>query len=288
VERKTQWIPPAPPAPLTEPALPARPPYEQKRRSLRERVFGPLILVGALLLKFGKVALLFVGKAKFLATSGSMLVSVAAYALIWGWKFAVGFVALLLVHEMGHYIQLRREGVRPTGMLFIPFLGAVVGARSLGGSALAEARFGLAGPILGTIGCLVPAGIYLATGEEFWKALAFTGFFLNLFNLIPVVPLDGGRAMAAMAPWMWFVGFGAMVALLFVAPNPILILILLLGGLETYRRWKQRKSGEEGNAAYYKVKPAHRLLVGAVYVGLLILLGVGMDLTHLERTFSDA
>jgi Zn-dependent protease len=288
VERQTQWIPPAPPAPLTEPALPARPPYEQKRRSLRERVFGPLILVGALLLKFGKVALLFVGKAKFLATSGSMLVSVAAYALIWGWKFAAGFVALLFVHEMGHYIQLRREGVRPTGMLFIPFLGAVVGARSLGGSALAEARVGLAGPILGTIGCLVPAGIYLATGEEFWKALAFTGFFLNLFNLIPVVPLDGGRAMAAMAPWMWFVGFGAMVALLFVAPNPILILILLLGGLETYRRWKQRKSGEEGNAAYYKVKPAHRLLVGAVYVGLLILLGVGMDLTHLERTFSDA
>jgi Zn-dependent protease len=288
VERQTQWIPPAPPAPLTEPALPARPPYEQKRRSLRERIFGPLILVGALLLKFGKVALLFLTKAKFLATSASMLVSVAAYALIWGWKFAVGFVALLFVHEMGHYIQLRREGVKPSGMLFIPFLGAAVGARSLGGSALAEARVGLAGPILGTIGCLVPAGIYLATGEEFWKALAFTGFFLNLFNLIPVVPLDGGRAMAAMAPWMWFVGFGAMVALLFIAPNPILILIVLLGGFETYRRWKQRKSGEEGNAAYYKVKPLHRFAVGAVYVGLLIALGVGMDLTHLERTFSDA
>jgi Zn-dependent protease len=288
LEPQTQWIPPAPPAPLTEPAVPPRPPYEQKRRSLRDRIFGPLILVGALLLKFGKVALLFLTKAKFLATSASMLVSVAAYALIWGWKFAVGFVALLFVHEMGHYIQLRREGVKPSGMLFIPFLGAAVGARSLGGSALAEARVGLAGPILGTIGCLVPAGIYLATGEEFWKALAFTGFFLNLFNLVPVVPLDGGRAMAAMAPWMWFVGFGAMVALLFIAPNPILILIVLLGGFETYRRWKQRKSGEEGNAAYYKVKPLHRFAVGAVYVGLLIALGVGMDLTHLERTFSDA
>jgi Zn-dependent protease len=288
LEPQSQWIPPAPPAPLTEPAVPPRPPYEQKRRSLRDRIFGPLILVGALLLKFGKVALLFLTKAKFLATSASMLVSVAAYALIWGWKFAVGFVALLFVHEMGHYIQLRREGVKPSGMLFIPFLGAAVGARSLGGSALAEARVGLAGPILGTIGCLVPAGIYLATGDEFWKALAFTGFFLNLFNLIPVVPLDGGRAMAAMAPWMWFVGFGAMVALLFIAPNPILILIVLLGGFETYRRWKQRKSGEEGNAAYYKVKPLHRLAVGAIYVGLLIALGVGMDLTHLERTFSDA
>jgi Zn-dependent protease len=289
MEGHTQWIPPAPPAPLTDPAAPApRPPYEEHRKSLRERIVGPIVVVGALLLKFGKVALLFATKAKFLATSGSMLVSVAAYALIWGWKFAVGFVALLFVHEMGHYIQLRREGVKPSGMLFIPFLGAVVGTRSLGGSALAEARVGLAGPVLGTIGCLATAGIYLATGNEFWKALAFTGFFLNLFNLLPVLPLDGGRAMAAMAPWMWFVGFGAMIALLFIAPNPILILILIFGGMETYRRWKQRKSGAEGNATYYTVKPIHRLAVGAVYVGLLMLLGVGMDLTHLARTFSDA
>jgi hypothetical protein len=94
--------------------------------------------------------------------------------------------------------------------------------------------------------------------------------------------------MAAMAPWMWFVGFGAMLVLLFVAPNPILILILIIGGMEIYRRWKQRKAGLEGNAAYYTVKPAHRLAVGAVYVGLLLLLGVGMDLTHLARTLSDA
>ena len=287
MEPQTQWLPPAAPAPLTEPATPARPPYEQRRRPLRERSFGPLIVVGALLLKFGKAALLLLTKAKFLTTSLSMLVSVAAYALIWGWKFGVGFVALLFVHEMGHYIQLRREGVKPSGMLFIPFLGAAVGTRSLGGSALAEARVGLAGPILGSLACLVPAAIWLATGEEFWQALAFTGFLLNLFNLIPLVPLDGGRAMAAMAPWMWFVGFGAMVALLFIAPNPILILILLLGGFETWRRWKGRKSGEEGNAAYYRVKPAHRVAVATVYVGLIVLLGVGMDVTHLERTLSD-
>jgi len=84
-----------------------------------------------------------------------------------------------------------------------------------------------------------------ATDSDFWRALAFTGFFLNLFNLIPVVPFDGGRAMAAMAPWMWFVGFGAIVLLVFLWPNPILILIALLGGYETYRRWKQRKHGEE-------------------------------------------
>ena len=185
-----------------------------------------------------------------------MLVSVAAYALIWGWKFAVGFVALLFIHEMGHYIQLRREGVRPSGMVFIPFLGAAVGARSLGGSALAEARVGLAGPILGTLATLALLPIAAATDDDFWRALAFTGFFLNLFNLAPVVPLDGGRAMAAMAPWMWFAGFGVMVFLVFVWPNPILILITLLAAYETYRRWKSRKGGEEGNAEYYSGRAA--------------------------------
>jgi Zn-dependent protease len=280
---QTQWLPPAAAAPPPPP-----PPYLEQRKPLLQRLFGPLVIVGALLLKFGKVALLVLTKAKFLTTSASMLVSVAAYALIWGWRFAAGFVALLFLHEMGHYIQLRREGVKPSGMVFIPFLGAAVGARSLGGSALAEARVGLAGPILGSLACLIPAGLWVATGEEFWQALAFTGFFLNLFNLIPVVPFDGGRAMAAMAPWMWFVGLFAMVALAFVAPNPVIILFVILGAYTTYQRWKSRKTGEEGNAGYYRVKPVHRLAVGVVYVGLLVLLGVGMDLTHLERTLSDA
>ena len=153
MEQQTQWLPPAAPAPSPEPPA-APPPYVAQRKPLLQRIFGPLLVVGAVLFKFGKVALLLLTKAKFLTTSASMLVSVAAYALIWGWKFAAGFVALLFLHEMGHYIQLRREGVKPSGMVFIPFLGAAVGARSLGGSALAEARVGLAGPILGTLGCL--------------------------------------------------------------------------------------------------------------------------------------
>jgi len=141
--------------------------------------------------------------------------------------------------------------------------------------------------VLGSLASAALVPIWLVTGDEFWRALAFTGFFLNLFNLLPVVPLDGGRAMAAMAPWMWFVGFGAMALLFFLWPNPILVLILLLGGLETYRRWKERKQGSEGNPAYYKVRPAHRVLVGAVYVGLIVALALGMDATHLTRTFSD-
>ena len=280
---QSPWLPPAAYQPAPAPAPPRRP----QRTGIRK--YGTPIFLGLLaLLKWGKALLLLLPKAKLLTTSASMLVSVGAYALIWGWKFAVGFVGLLFIHEMGHYIQLRREGVKPSGMLFIPFLGAAVGTRSLGGSALAEARVGLAGPILGSLATAALIPIALATDDDFWRALAFTGFFLNLFNLLPVVPLDGGRAMAAMAPWMWFVGFGLMVVLVFLWPNPILLLIVLLGGLETYRRWKHRKDPVEGNPDYYRVKPVHRLLVAGVYVGLIVGLAVGMDLTHVERTFADA
>jgi Zn-dependent protease len=282
---QSSWLPPASyqPAPVPPAPAPAPPPP----RSGFRRVATPIFLALVAVLKWGKALLLLLPKAKLLTTSASMLVSVAAYALIWGWRFAAGFVALLFIHEMGHYIQLRREGVKPSGMLFIPFLGAAVGTRSLGGSALAEARVGLAGPILGSLATAALIPLALSSDDDFWRALAFTGFFLNLFNLLPVVPLDGGRAMAAMAPWMWFVGFGVMVLMLLVWPNPILLLIVLLGGFETYRRWKQRKNPVEGNAEYYRVKPIHRLLVAGVYVALVVALAIGMDLTHVERTLSD-
>ena len=288
---QSSWLPPLPPrdgyaVPHPAPATaPAPPPRDEPSRL--KKLFGPLLVVGLLLLKFGaklKVLLLLLPKLKVLTTAGSMLVSVAAYALIWGWRFAAGFVALLFVHELGHYIQMRREGVKPSFMLFIPFLGAAVGARSLGGNALAEARIGLAGPILGTLGTAAVIPIAIALDSDLLRALAFTGFLLNLFNLVPLLPFDGGRAMAAMAPWMWFVGFAGMVAFFVFFPNPILILFILLGGMETWRRWKQRRQGEEGNAAYYRVKPAHRLAVGAVYIGLIAFCAVGMDLTFVDRS----
>ena len=114
-----------------------------------------------------------------------------------------------------------------------------------------------------------------------FRALAYIGFFLNLFNLLPVVPLDGGRAMAAMAPWMWFIGFGALVALAFAFPNPILLIVVLFGGLETWRRWQLRKTRSLEQAAYYRVSPRNRLLVAAVYIGLIALLAVGMHETHI-------
>jgi Zn-dependent protease len=283
MESSPQWLPPRP---VTEPAPPP-PPIAPEPEPAWKRVLGPFAVVIAVIAKFGKVAFIAIKGAKFATTSATMLVSIAAYTLIWGLPFAVGFVALLFVHEMGHYIQLRREGVQPGRMIFIPLLGAVVSARSFGGSALAEARVGLAGPILGSIGALAVAIAAQLADSDMLRALAFTGFFLNLFNLLPVVPLDGGRAMAAMAPWMWFVGLGAVVTLVFLWPNPILILIAIFGALEVYRRWNARKHGLDGNPAYYAVPTKYRLLVGAVYVGLIIALAAGMDLTHIVRDFND-
>jgi Zn-dependent protease len=283
------WLPPRPAPEAPEaPAPPAPPPRRREARSGLRRLLGPLLVAGALLLKFGKAALLILPKAKVLTTSASMLVSVAAYSLIWGWRFALGLVLLLLVHEMGHVIQLRREGVQASAPLFIPFLGAVVAAKSLGRDAAAEARVGLAGPVLGTLGTAALLPLALGGGDPFWSALAFTGFFLNLFNLVPVAFLDGGRAFAAMAPWMWFVGLAIAIGLVFVAPNPILLLLVVLGVLDTWRRWKAIRSGDPETRRYYKVRPATRLAVAAVYVGLIVACVAGMDLTFVERSLDEA
>jgi len=275
------------PAPRYEPAglqpEPPSNPFGQPRESFFKRRIAP---IGAAILAFLakiKSVLLILGQVKLLATAGTMLVSIVAYATIWGFWFALGFVILLLVHEMGHVIALRREGIKASAPMFIPFLGAVISARSLGDNALAEARVGLAGPILGSIGSAVCLLIWHLTGHDFWRALAFTGFFLNLFNLLPVVPLDGGRAMAAMAPWMWFVGFAAMIALAVIWPNPIILIIVLFAALETWRRWKLRRQGGAAQEAYYRVSPRGRALVAIVYLGLIALLVVGMDATHLQR-----
>jgi Zn-dependent protease len=263
-------------------------PGSGRRSNLLKRIGGALAAIGLVLVKFGakaKVLLFALPKLKVFTTSASMLVSIVAYQLIFGWLFSVGFVLLLLLHELGHVFQLRREGIDASAPMFIPFLGAVIAAKSMGDDAAAEARVGLAGPILGSIATLVPLGIWLATGSDFWQALAFVGFFLNLFNLLPILPLDGGRAMAALSPWVWLVGLVGLVALVVFFPNPILLLILLLGGLESWRRWKERNTPE--GRAYHRIPARTRALVAATYLALIVALALGVSATHLERGLSD-
>lgn len=278
---------------LGSPSGPGGEPFTEARRPLLKRIGGAFAAAAALIVKFFgaiKGVLLLLPKIKLLSTSVTALVSVVLYSLVFGWWFAVGFVLLLFVHEMGHVIQLRREGIPASAPMFIPFLGAVVMMRAMPDDALAEARVGLAGPILGTFGAAVCLLVAEATNSTFFRALAYVGFLINLLNLVPMTPFDGGRAMAAMAPGMWFVGLGVMVVLLFVTHIPFLLIFVLLGGMDTYRRWKLRGTRSLEQAAYYRVSPRNRLLVGVIYIGLIAVLVTGMIssevLHHAGHTFN--
>jgi Zn-dependent protease len=234
-----------------------------------KRLLAPLAVIGVLLVKFKGLALLLL-KVKFIGTALTMLVSIGAYALLFPVWFAVGIVVLIWVHEMGHVLQLRREGIPASAPMFIPFLGAFVAMKQMPKDALAEARVGLAGPVLGTLGGLATLGLYAATQEPLFLGLAYFNFIINLFNLAPMLPLDGGRAVGAMSLTFQVVGLVVMVALFFVAP--IMALVAVLGLPELWNRWRTRNTPE--GLAYYNIPLRNRVAVGTVYVGLILVLGL--------------
>jgi Zn-dependent protease len=149
-------------------------------RGKARRVFGPLVAGGIALAKWTFVLVKF----------GSIFIAVGGYALIWGWRFAVGLVVLILLHEMGHYLEAKREGLKPRLPVFIPFLGAYV--KYTRGNPWQTARVALAGPILGGVASLAFYIVGRSDGSALLVALAYFGFFLNVINLIPVGILDGG------------------------------------------------------------------------------------------------
>lgn len=274
--------PPQAAEPVTVPEPPTAEELTEKQHSTWRKRLGKFLAPIALIAAKLKAILLVLLKLKFVVTLGSMVVSIAAYAIVFGWPFAVGFVLLLFIHEMGHVIQLRREGIEASAPFFIPFLGALIKAHSFGKDAAAEARVGLAGPILGSLASLVPLALWLSTGNDIWRALAYVGFFINLFNLIPVLPLDGGRAMAALSPKLWLVGvvLACVLAVLYFGIF-ILLIIGAIGGSELYHRWKQRNS--PGSKAYHSVPLRTRFIVAGVYFALAAALMVGTMETFVPR-----
>lgn len=249
-------------------------------RDVLRKLWAPIAALGFLLWKL-KFVFAAVFKFKLFTVAGSMLVSIAAYALLWGWQFAAGFVLLLLVHETGHVLEAKRQGLPASAPMFIPFLGALITLKQMPENAWNEAKVAIAGPVIGGLGAAAVWGIGEAIDSELLVALAFTGFFLNLFNLAPISPLDGGRIVAAIHPALWLAGLAVLLGLTIVAPNPILILILVLGGLESWRRWQHRK--EPQAEAYYRVTPTQRVVTGVAYIALAALLTLGMSGTFVER-----
>lgn len=217
-------------------------------------------------LKFGKL----------LASGGSMLISVVVYAWIYGWRYAVGFVALLFVHEMGHYIAARQKGLNVGAPTFIPFVGAWIELKELPHDAQTEAYVGLGGPLLGTVGAVL---VYFAArnwGVDWLLAVAYSGFFLNLFNLIPLSPFDGGRITAVLSPRIWFLGVPMLVALFMWRPSPMLILIAIMAWPQLWKAWKYRSDSPEAQT-YYAVPAAVKWEYGTYYLALAGFLAV---MTH--------
>jgi Zn-dependent protease len=253
---------------------PVRP--QRTWRDVLRRIWAPIAAAGAFLAKFGGVLF----KAKFFF---SIFISFGLYVWYGGLWFGVGLIVLLFVHEMGHVIEARRQGLPVSAPMFIPFLGAMITLKEYPRDAWHEATMALAGPLLGSLGAAAIYAAGVVEDSNRLKAIAFLGFFINLFNLLPIVPLDGGRAVAALHPALWVVGLLGLAALVVLRPNPILILILVFAAMELYRRWQMR--GDPRARSYYRVLPWQRATVALTYFGLAALLVLGMHETHVPHSF---
>jgi Zn-dependent protease len=210
-----------------------------------------------------------------LKTLATMLLSIALYAHEWGWPFAVGFVLLIFVHEMGHVVVLRREGIPAGAPVFIPFLGAFIAMRGRPRDAYVEAKVGIGGPIAGSIAAWAVLAAGVATGQRLLVTLGHAGILLNLFNLIPVSPLDGGRIAGAFTRTFWIVGYALGVVALLLTRSPILLLVLVVGLFTLWQRWKHPVPG------YHDIPRSARLAMGLGYallvVALVLTLPVGFE-----------
>ncbi|HEX4508892.1 MAG TPA: site-2 protease family protein [Burkholderiaceae bacterium] len=219
--------------------------------------------------------LLFAGLkfSKLFLMVGSMLLSIGVYALVFGWRYAVGFVVLLFVHEAGHLIAARQRGLDVGLPTFIPFMGAWIQLKQRPHDAETEAYVGLGGPLLGTIGALICYFMARSYQLPWLLAVAYVGFFLNLFNLIPLPPLDGGRITAVLSPRIWLAGAGVLAMLLWYRFSPILLVVAVLSLPNILAAFRYR-ANDPAHQGYFQASLRVRWEYGIVYVVLLAFLAV--------------
>ena len=277
--------------PVSMGGLPAIPSDEvhapQESRGRFKKLIGPFAAIIFLLVKF-KGVLLALTKVKFLAplikffptmlkTGGTMIFAIVIYSMFFGVWFAVGLVLLILVHEYGHLIAARRCGLKVGVPVFIPFMGAVIALKEAPKNAWIEAQVAIGGPLAGTAAAIFCAAVYAVTDSELFLALAYFGFFLNLFNLAPMSPLDGGRVVTVISPWLWVAGLVLILAMIVASKNIILFLILLLGLPRVFTLFRKRTDEEQ---RFYEVSRRQRIEMSVVYFGLALFLWLGMQVSH--------
>ncbi|MDD2839291.1 MAG: site-2 protease family protein [Sulfuricurvum sp.] len=218
------------------------------------------------------LALLAAGKlGKVFITGGSMLVSIVAYSFIFGWWYAIGFVLLIFIHEMGHYMAARQRGVNVGVPTFIPFIGAWIALKEQPVDVENEAYIGFAGPFVGTFAALIVYYLSRVYDSNLLLALAYSGFFINLFNLIPISPLDGGRISAVLTPRIWFLGVPLLIGFFFFFPSPMLIVLAILAFPQLKLAWNYDPEDEK-NKRYYTISDENRLMYSLYYMALVIFL----------------
>ena len=254
---------------------------EGKRRKKGLAGIGGIVAaITAFLMKFPSLVFLL----KFGLAGASAFVSVVAYSFLFGWPFAIGLVAQLFIHEMGHALVMKLKGIPVKGMVFIPLFGAAVIMRQMPQNARDEAEVGIAGPIAGALAA--SACLLLAQQPDalpIWAPLAYFGFLINLFNRVPVVPFDGGRVLAAIDRRIWILGFLALLVFgiwqwAHGQFSPWLLLFIVLAATQFLAR--TRATATPGGKSYYDVPLVVRISLGVLYFGLAAVLILGMTMAH--------
>ena len=266
-----EYIPP--PAYQGASDIPPESPYHyspaprQSNRGLMGGVLSAALAIWAVV----KYGLVFLVKIPALLTLGSALVSFGAYALLRGPEFAAALVVMLFVHEMGHVVEIRRQGMQATAPVFIPFLGAAIFQRQHPTTAVKQAQIGIAGPIAGTIGATAAFVLFNATHDPIFLLAALIGFFLNLINLLPVWQLDGAWILAPVSPWFQVLGIVAIAAGIFFFHfvSALLIIVALFGIQTAIAGFRNAK-----DPYYSSVSGSAKLALGASWLGLVLYLGV--------------
>ena len=266
--------------------VPVRPPAQREPTAWDrfKKFIGPLVIVAVLVAKFfANLKFLFLPLLKFfpviLKSGGTMLLTIWIYAAIWGWKWGVGFVLLLLLHECGHLVVARWFGLPVSAPMFIPFMGAFIALKEAPRNAWIEACVGIGGPILGSAAAFGCHLIGLTFGLPLFVALAWSAYFLNLFNLTPVGMLDGGRIASALSPWLWMPGLAVLAWIGWTYPNFIVWLVLLLSLPRVISLFRKRTEEEQ---RYFEVATGQRWLMAAMYFGLIVALVFGMHVSRAE------
>ena len=204
---------------------------------------------------------------KVLVSVATMLFTIWVYAQIYGVRFAIGFVGMLLVHEMGHYAAARQRNLDVGLPAFIPFVGAYINLREHPHDAETEAYVAFAGPFVGTLAAFAAFWNASASNDDFWMALAYSGFMLNLFNMIPLSPLDGGRITQVLSPRIWFLGLPMLVALFFYRPSPMIVLIGIMALPNLVAAYRLGFKAADPNG-YRDISDATRYEYALMYLGL--------------------